>query len=203
MTLLCYLIAFLLNVFWLWQGDKLSVSAQMVLLILTVAATGFGVILRLGKLNGTERKRYSKRAVWALFIYYIAILSVLLFFGGLFHLDLAWGGTVNLKPFYTIHRFLIHYKRTGSLSSLSNLLGNVIILVPLGVLLPVLFRRLRHFWLTLPLLALIAVGVEFIQWRTGTGVADIDDSILNFVGAVAGYFWIRMWQMLWQRFKPR
>lgn len=203
MTLLCYLSAVALNLFWLWKGDGLSVPIQMALPVLAVVIAGAGVLLRSGSMRALERERYRRRALWVLLAYYLAILSVLLFFGGLFHLDRGWGGAVNLEPFYTIRRFLIHYKRTGSLSSLSNLLGNVIILVPLGVLIPVMFRPLRRFWLALPLMALFAVGVEYLQWRTGAGVADVDDSILNFLGAAAGYFLTRLCQIVYQRIKAR
>jgi len=113
----------------------------------------------------------------------------------------AWGGAVNLEPFYTIRRFLIHYRRTGSLSSLFNLLGNVVILIPLGVLLPVLLRPMRRVWLAVPLLAAVCAGVEWLQWRTGLGVADVDDSILNFVGALAGWAATRLCQLAYFHFK--
>ena len=199
MTLLCYIGALVLNLFWIWKGDKLSVPVQMVLPVAAVVLAGVGVLLRSSGMRALDRVRYRRRALWLLLAYYIAILSVLLFFGGLFHLDREWGGAVNLEPFYTIRRFLIHYRRTGSLSSLSNLLGNVVILIPLGILLPVIFRALRRFWLTLPLLALVAVEVEYLQWRTGAGVADVDDSILNFAGAAAGYVFARLCQRIWKR----
>lgn len=201
MTNLCYLTALGLNLFWLWQGDGLTTFAQLLLMTLSVAAAGAGVLARLPALSGEERGRYVRRALWVLLLYYLAIASVVLFFGGLFHLDREWGGAVNLEPFYTIRRFLIHYRRTGSLSSLSNLLGNVVILAPLGVLLPLLFPALRRCWVCLPLMALAALGVEWLQWVTHLGVADIDDSILNFIGAAAGYVLTRLCQILYQWMK--
>ena len=201
MSLLCYLATIILNLFWVLRGDGLSVNHQMLIPVLCVAVAGAGVVLRTRHMNARAAKIYQRKALWALFVYYLAILSVLLFFGGLFHVDRVWGSAVNLEPFYTIRRFLIHYRRTGSLSSLSNLLGNIVILIPLGVLIPVMFRPLRRFWLTLPLLALFAVGVEYIQWRTGVGVADVDDSILNFAGAAVGYVFTRLCQMVYSRFK--
>ncbi|MBE6972922.1 MAG: VanZ family protein [Ruminococcaceae bacterium] len=201
MSLLCYLAAVLLNLFWILKGDELSVNHQMLIPVVCVVVVGAGVVLRTRHMNVSAACAYQRRALWVLFIYYLAILSVLLFFGGLFHVDRAWGSAVNLEPFYTIRRFLIHYRRTGSLSSLSNLLGNIVILVPLGVLLPVMFRSLRRFWLALPLLALFAVGVEYIQWRTRVGIADVDDSILNFVGAAVGYVFTRLCQMVYFHFK--
>lgn len=201
MVLICYLAALALNVFWLIRGDGLSVDRQMMIPVFSVAVAGVGVFLRTRPLGKAGKRAYRSRALWVLLVYYLAILSVLLFFGGLFHVDRAWGSAVNLEPFYTIRRFFIHYRRTGSLSSLSNLLGNIVILIPLGVLLPVMFRALRRFWLALPLMALFAVGVEYVQWRFGVGIADVDDSILNFVGAAAGYVLTRLCQMVYFHFK--
>lgn len=195
MAIICYIMAGVINGLWLYLGDKLSLWTQMSIPVVTVGLIAIGAVVRLAQMTGCARHRYLRRALWVVLGYYLAILSVLLFFGGLFHLDRAWGGAVNLEPFHTIRSFLIHYRRTESLSSLFNLLGNIVILVPLGVLLPVMFRPMRHFWLFLPLAALVCVGVEYIQWLTATGIADVDDSILNFAGAAAGYFATRLCQI--------
>jgi len=201
MSVLCYAVAAALNGAWLVMGDRLSVNHQLMIPLASVALVALGVLLRTRGLDAVAGGRYRRRVLWVLFVYYLAILSVMLFFGGLFHLDRAWGGAVNLEPFYTIRRFLIHYRRTGSLSSLFNLLGNVVILIPLGVLLPVLLRPMRRVWLAVPLLAAVCAGVEWLQWRTGLGVADVDDSILNFVGALAGWAATRLCQLAYFHFK--
>lgn len=201
MWLLCYFLTAALNLFWLVKGDGLSVDLQMIIPVASVLLAGVGVCLRTRGFARSARRTYRRKALWVLLGYYLAILSVLLFFGGLFHVDRAWGSAVNLEPFYTIRRFMIHYQRTGSLSSLSNLLGNIVILMPLGVLLPVLFPKLRRCWLTLPLMALVAFGVELVQWRTGVGIADVDDSILNFFGAAVGYIFTRLCQMVYFHIK--
>lgn len=201
MALLCYAAALVLNLFWLWMGDRLPTNYQLLVPVLSVVLAGIGVLMRTRHMSRAGRATYRRKALWVLLAYYLAILSALLFFGGLFHVDRVWGSAVNLEPFYTIRRFLIHYRRTGSLSSLWNLLGNVVILIPMGVILPVMFRPLRRFWLALPLLALFAVGVEYLQWRTGVGIADVDDAILNFAGGTIGYMVTRLCQMAYFHFK--
>lgn len=206
MTLFCYSSAGAVNLLWLLLGDRLSLWIQMSIPVVSVGLVAIGAAVRLTGLHGSGRRRYVRRTLWAVLLYYLAILSVLLFFGGLFHLDRAWGGAVNLEPFHTIRNFLRHYRRTGSLSSLFNLLGNVVILIPLGVLLPVMFRPMRHFWTFLPLAALVCVGVEYLQYVTMTGIADVDDSILNFAGAATGYVGTRLCQMIyfyWEKRKHR
>ena len=203
MRFFCYGLAGAVNLYWILLGDKLPVEAQMAVPVMAAAAAAAGVALRARELTSPARTRYVRRALWVLLGYYLAILSVLLFFGGLFHVTRGGGGAVNLKPFRTIRNFLRHYRRTGSLFSLSNLLGNLVLLFPFGVLMPVMFRPLRRFWTFLPLAAVLAAGVELVQWLTRTGVADVDDSILNFAGAALGYFAARLIQMLLSRGKKR
>lgn len=193
MSVICYLLAGLANLFWIARKNVLGVEEQLIIPILTVLLLWLGTCA-----VPSSRRSGARRAVlWVILLYYLAILSALLFFGGLFHLDRGWGGAVNLEPFHTIRNFIRHYRRTGSLSSLSNLLGNVVLMIPLGILLPVMFRPMRRCWLFLPVAALTAVGVEYLQWRTATGVADVDDSILNFAGAAGAYILTRLCQMIY------
>jgi glycopeptide antibiotics resistance protein len=203
MIIFCYCLAGMLNVFWLALGDKLSLWVQLSVPVVSVGLVAIGAVLRVSQLGERPRKRYLRRVLWVVLLYYLAILSVLLFFGGLFHVERSWGGAVNLEPFRAIRNFLRHYRRTGSWSSFFNLLGNTVLLLPLGVLLPVMFRHLRRFWIFLPLAALVCVGVEYIQWRTATGVADIDDCILNFAGAAVGYFMTRLCQIIYGYIRKR
>lgn len=195
--LICYGAALALNLGWLLLGDHLSLWTQVAVPVFSVLIAGAGVVLRLRELpRGAARRRYLRGALWVFLVYYLAILSVLLFFGGLFHMDRGWGGSINLEPFHTIRNYIRYYRNTGSHVSIFNLLGNVVIMVPMGVLLPALFRPLRRFWLTIPLLAVIPTAVEYLQWRTATGAADVDDAILNFIGGVLGYVFVRTCQML-------
>ena len=201
--LFCYGLAAALNLGWLALGDRLTLWTQVSVPVITVLIAGAGVALRLWKLPREARRRYFRGALWVFLAYYLAILSVLLFFGGLFHMDRGWGGSVNLEPFHTIRSYIRFYRNTGSHVSIFNLLGNIAILVPMGVLLPALFRPLRRFWVTLPLLAAIPVAVEYLQWRTATGAADVDDAILNFIGGLLGYLFVRTCQMLHARWEGK
>jgi glycopeptide antibiotics resistance protein len=197
MSVLFYICAIAVNVLWLSIGNGFSVLQQISIPILTVGLIGIGTVCSLAGRNRAARKRGLCLFLWAVLLYYLAILSVLLFFGGLFHLERGWGGAVNLEPFHTIRRFYIHYQHTGSLSSFFNLLGNIILLIPFGVIMPLMFRMMRRFWIFFPAAALFSLGIEYLQWITSTGIADIDDSILNFVGAAGGYIVTRICQIVW------
>ncbi len=186
------LFAVLCNLAWLWLGNGLSLVAQMAIPLVTVAA--WALSLHPGLYESPRvRAGQIRRSWWLLLGYYLCILAVLLFFGGLFHLDRGYGGTVNLVPFHTVDNYIQYYKQTGSIISVKNIVGNVVILLPLGVILPVMFSRMERPWIFLPTAALVAVGVELVQFFTATGTADIDDSILNFIGAVLGYTLTALW----------
>ena len=70
-----------------------------------------------------------------------------------------------------------------------NARGNLLLFVPLGVLLPLVWRRLR-FWSGLRIAIALSVGIELLQYLSRTwGVnrtADVNDVVLNSVGACLG-----------------
>ena len=68
----------------------------------------------------------------------------------------------------------------------SQLVLNILMFVPFGLLLPMVFPRLRACWKTLLAALGITVLIEVLQYFTGRS-ADIDDVIMNVLGAVMGY----------------
>jgi uncharacterized membrane protein len=88
--LICYGAAVVLNLVWLLLGDHLTLWTQVSVPVVTVLVAGIGVALRLWELpRGEARRRYLRGALWVFLVYYLSILSVLLFFGGLFHMWLG------------------------------------------------------------------------------------------------------------------
>ncbi len=98
---------------------------------------------------------------------------------------------VNLKPFLTIENYLyIVLNRPEHplyTHCLINLLGNVILFIPAGWLLPRIFPKLRNFFRFFTLCAILVILIEAIQLFTLLGSLDIDDFILNITGMVIGY----------------
>ncbi len=95
---------------------------------------------------------------------------------------------VNLKPFATILPALRHGPGTFVFASL---VGNVLAFVPLGLLLPLAFRRL-HWLLVILAGAALSAAIELAQYTLSTNLgygyrrADIDDVIVNVFGTVVG-----------------
>ena len=129
-----------------------------------------------------------------LFLVYSAGMLYLLFFqrigghfaGGLAEYIKNYG---NLRPFYSIGAAVksIAAQEPGMGLELRNLLGNIVLFIPLGLFLPGLFRAQRRFSVFLPTVALLILAVELLQVLTMLGSADVDDLLLNCAGASLGF----------------
>ncbi len=198
---LTFSLGIFLNFFWIFHRETLSMKTQLWFLVVTVCLIFLSSLLGAITQTGKRKKLFLQGGQWVLFVYYLYILSMLLFFGGLFQIYRTYQGEFQLVPFHTIDSYISFYRSTGSYISLYNLLGNVIIMMPLGYFMPTLFSKMENFAFFIPFAGIMALSVEFIQWKTGTGIGDIDDSILNFLGAVIAYFLTRCHQMLQKALK--
>lgn len=93
-------------------------------------------------------------------------------------------GSANFTPFRTITMYIRYYDR---LNSFENLFGNVMAFVPCGILYPLAFPGKRNFWLFLSAVLLFVSGIELFQLFSAFGAFDIDDILLNCLGATFGY----------------
>jgi glycopeptide antibiotics resistance protein len=66
-----------------------------------------------------------------------------------------------------------------------NVVGNIVIFIPLGIYLP-LFKKDKRVVDNLIFIFIVSLFVEIIQWLLGIGVSDIDDIILNCLGGWIG-----------------
>jgi len=69
----------------------------------------------------------------------------------------------------------------------SNVVGNIVIFVPLGIYVS-LFKKDKRVISNLLIIFIVSLFVESIQWLLGIGVSDIDDIILNCLGGCIGIF---------------
>ncbi len=88
---------------------------------------------------------------------------------------------VNLIPLVNILDYDI--KREAAI----NIIGNISMFIPTGIIMPILYRRLDRFWKVLLAGAGLSFVIEMIQLLFPGSVTDIDDLILNTAGAASGY----------------
>jgi glycopeptide antibiotics resistance protein len=65
--------------------------------------------------------------------------------------------------------------------------GNFIMLLPLGVFLPLLYKKNSNFFVVLVTSLLISTLIELLQLITSFRSADVDDIFLNTLGACTGF----------------
>ena len=103
-------------------------------------------------------------------------------------------GTANFVPFRTIKLYM---RGAGGLVIAGvNLLGNVLLLVPIGFLFPILFPGTG--WRRSLMIGLASgLAIEGLQTMLQVGIFDIDDVILNACGVLVGH---GCW-LLYQRYR--
>lgn len=139
-------------------------------------------------------KKTIKALLWVSFIIYCFVLFLVLLSGMRVRRDYMPLGEyiecfTNFIPFRSINDY-INQLNAGTIGYgvvKANIVGNLILFFPMGIYLPLLFRRLRKLWKTVSLVFLLILIVESAQLLFKIGSFDIDDFLLNISGAAAGY----------------
>ncbi len=168
----------------------ISPALRLVLLLLSCILMYLGArIIKSSKLM--------KINMWLWFILYVILILTLTLFDnyyarGYFHindwnknfLDIYLKESFNIIPFKTIFEYTKAISNSGFKYFILNIGGNIIAFMPFAFFLPKLIKKenkLLVFTITIALLSLI---IELTQFITLSGVCDIDDIILNTIGAV-------------------
>jgi len=88
---------------------------------------------------------------------------------------------VNLVPFQNMFDF------ATTKDMLINIIGNVTMFIPTGIILPVIYKKLRSFPRTVLAGGFISLGIEILQLPFCERTSDVNDLILNTSGVVIGY----------------
>ena len=134
-------------------------------------------------------KRKIKCLSVLLFILYVLLLVYFLFFSE------EYGRVAteermyryNLIPFVEIRRFWIYRKQLGVFAVFTNIFGNVIGFIPYGFILPVIAHKCRRGTFIITSGFALSLLVETVQLLARVGCFDVDDLILNTLGAAIGY----------------
>ena len=97
-------------------------------------------------------------------------------------LRIRTGEGVNLVPFRTVLSFVRHFD--ADLFGV-NIMGNIVMFIPWGFGLVLLWRKNRNLWLILAFSLGLTLFIETCQLFIGRSV-DVDDLILNFAGSCLG-----------------
>ena len=101
--------------------------------------------------------------------------------------------TANFTLFKTIRMYIDYaYK----LNSFENLAGNIVVFMPFGFLLPSVLVGGRNFFVMLLNAFIFVLGIEVFQLFSAFGAFDVDDILLNCLGAALGYFLFMIWESI-------
>lgn len=136
------------------------------------------------------------------YVYLLIVMSLTLLwvdFGSMQFTASAWKNnfqailnerwTINLQPFRIYRDYGTFFHR--------QILGNFVMLLPLGIYLPSLYLKCRKFWAVALSGLGAAISIEFLQFilthvipfanSPAVRSVDIDDVLLNSIGVVIGY----------------
>ena len=136
-----------------------------------------------------KRERITTFLLYGVFLCYVLLLLKILFLSRVSISQLMNGQrgiirSINLVPFQSIMQFISGSAEVKKFA-FGNVIGNIVLFVPLGVYLPV-FKKDKRILPSLLLVFLMSLLTEAIQGYFGIGAADIDDIILNCLGGLIG-----------------
>ncbi len=137
-----------------------------------------------------KQERIKTIFLYGVFLFYIVFLIKLLLLSRISFLEIfndrsTLNRSINLIPFYSIKEYILGGSATIKKFAFSNVVGNIVILIPLGNYLS-LFKKDNRAITNLSVIFFVSLSVEIIQWLLGIGAADIDDIILNGLGGWIG-----------------
>lgn len=205
LSVFCYLISSFILMFCiglkLIPNFNISTSLKILLLLVVCILIYISGFILIKKLNYTKKILKINLIIYFL-IYIITIFSLTLFdeiYGrqGLIIIDWDKGlldyyikYSFNIMPFDTIKLFINGYIN-GFVTFKDfaiNIIGNFMAFMPFGVFLPLMFKSMRKYYKFLLVMLLIIVIIELLQFVTMSGSCDVDDLILNVLGASIIYF---------------
>ena len=98
--------------------------------------------------------------------------------------------TINIIPFSTIIGYIygLLFKDVSMSIVIINLVTNLLLFSPMGFFIPLLFKnRITNIKQFIILIIILSLFVEILQFITYRGSTDIDDIILNTMGAIIVY----------------
>lgn len=138
-------------------------------------------------MKSKEKNILREIAINIFFIYFLIVIYLTICKMDMLQINLQNRVYINYIPFVeTIKMFQDNFMGIGN--AIYNIMGNILLFVPLGFFIPLLFKN-KNKIVNIVLYGFCAsLAIEIIQLSTAINVTDIDDIIFNTLGAVLGFF---------------
>ena len=130
-------------------------------------------------MKGTKKLKASKILLWGIFLIYTVIVLGATFI----HRTPVMYENINLHIFSSYIKVWNRF----SLLELRNIIFNILMFLPLGFVLPLLFKKCEKFYITYFLGLCMTISIEVLQLISKRGIFEIDDIINNTLGCMIGY----------------
>lgn len=130
-------------------------------------------------MKGTKKLKASKILLWGIFLIYTVIVLGATFI----HRTPVMYENINLHIFSSYIKVWNRF----SLLELRNIIFNILMFIPLGFVMPLLFKKCEKFYITYFLGLCMTISIEVLQLISKRGIFEIDDIINNTLGCMIGY----------------
>ena len=151
------------------------------------------IFIYLYGITKNNNQTYKNNINTYILLYLILLISITFFIGRDTIKIYNWWYTGQYKPFYTI---ISQLKYASNQSILKNIIGNSIMLIPLSLLLMIKSKKYNSILSQLIIILPTIVIIELFQAFTHTGIFDIDDIILNYLGTIIFTFIITKFSII-------
>lgn len=199
---LCIIFIGFVMIFSMLPNTVLNVSVTIGGFAIPIVIIIITMIIEIKKTKDSQEK--SKiREFWLriLFIIYCILLITILFLNNEYRMYDFHGinintfsrehfETINIIPFSTIIGYIygLLFKDVSMSIVIINLVTNLLLFSPMGFFIPLLFKnRITNIKQFIILIIILSLFVEILQFITYRGSTDIDDIILNTMGAIIVY----------------
>lgn len=200
LSVLSYVISFIMILFYvrlIIKAPSFEVSSLVFLLLLCVFVYLGGFFLS-KYLNNNKPMKIN---LWIFLILYLFLLVDLTLFNQSFNrisnnfndFKSYLLKNTNIIPFKTIFSYISKFDSMYNTKDIMfNLIGNICAFMPIALLLPLLFKDKINVKKIIITLVLMILGVELLQLLLKVGRFDVDDFILNLLGALLLYFVLKI-----------
>lgn len=147
------------------------------------------------------KKNRHRKLGFVLFVLYLVLLTYFLFFAE----EMGRNPDVreysyNLTLFKEIRRFIVYRNVLGYRAVVLNIAGNMVAFMPFGFFLPEIWDQVNHWYTTTLLGFVFSLCIETTQLIFRVGSFDVDDLLLNTIGAFAGYLAFCAAKGVWNKY---
>lgn len=160
--------------------DLIQLARQYMLLgviVVILLLTGYFLLYK-KLMKGTDKLNKFKFGLWSIFVIYIVVVLG----ATLGHRASAYGN-INLHLFSSYKNAYNSF----SIREWRNIILNILMFVPLGFMIPLLFKKCKRWYITYLIGFGATLFIEILQLISKRGIFELDDIINNTLGCIIGY----------------